>query len=159
MYSEIFHPFPRISYLQSRTKLLKQCRKNWASPILEINKLGYLILRNFWLKVVPMFDIWKEDWALAPVSCNFSYYCKIFSFNSFRFPSQLVRQLGYNIFIPDIMYLFSFGESNLRMFQNLMSPILASLKTFSVMYTISICFYCFVVVQRSVFCFVNLKSS
>ena len=58
-----------------------------------------------------MFDFWKGNWALAPVSCNFSYFRKILSFNSFRLPSQLAKQLGYNIFILDVMYLFSFGES------------------------------------------------
>ena len=58
-----------------------------------------------------MFDFWKGNWALPPVSCNFSYFRKILSFNSFRLPSQLAKQLGYNIFILDVTYLFSFGES------------------------------------------------
>ena len=126
-----------------QTILAKTCGTNYRNTIKLDNtsKMQYLILCVFW-KLLPIFNFWKEEWALGCISIYISHF-----FNISEFPKILrLKTFGNSctkFVMLDIKYRFSCGDLGLseiiKKCQKIMARIVDRILCTSVLWFLEYC--------------------
>ena len=94
--------------------------------------MQYLILHVFW-QLLPIFNFWKEEWALGCISIYISHFSNISKFPKILSPKSFSNSFSNSctkFVMLDIKYCFTCGDSDLREIikkcQNIMARIVDS---------------------------------